>query len=501
METSRRYFSRPRLFNCVCLCLVLSLTAHGQQASAPRPSIPPELQASDQEISTLLTSADSKAQAGDYDSAFADSKAALELAEKKGLLGDRAIVEKSVAEGSFVRGKVDEAFTFYQASLQHAVDASNLVLQADVLTSLSALPQFQGNLPGALDLLAKAQDRANKSKNLYIRARVLGELGKLQLLSGKIEQGRKSVEEALNIDRVNNYGFEPLHSVYSAYATLAQPGLDFVKAIAQLESARDLAVERNNHIALVLAQNVLGGIYIRTGGVQKGIATLEATLNGNVLKDGQTVQMAKAFREAANLPFMKTTILEGLAQGYEAAHDADKALKVWNDLYLLSLESNFTLALAEAASKMASIYNSKKDVPDALHYYEVAIQAWRLLRNNPQLSLNLTSQALLLLQSGRGEEAVPLETEVAEIAQKTQDRKALVTAYGVLGEIYQPLNKFQEARAVLEKATNLISPGPGDTEIDPNVVIEHYTLLADDYKALRLPIKELIAIEKVTCSR
>jgi len=45
----------------------------------------------------------------------------------------------------------------------------------------------------------------------------------------------------------------------------------------------------------------------------------------------------------------------------------------------------------------------------------------------------------LLIQAGRGEEAVPLETEVADIAEKTQNRVALFTANGVLAEIYQPL--------------------------------------------------------------
>ena len=118
METNPIYCSRLRLFICVCLCLVLSLTARSQQPPVPRRYIPPELQASDQEIRKLLTAAESKSEAGEYESAFADSRAALELAEKKGLVGDRAIAEESVASGYFASGKLDESLKLYQASLQ-----------------------------------------------------------------------------------------------------------------------------------------------------------------------------------------------------------------------------------------------------------------------------------------------------------------------------------------------------------------------------------------------
>ena len=80
---------------CACVFLALSLTAQSQQPPAPIRYIPPELQASDQEeIRQLLTAAESKSEAGEYESAFAESKAALEFAEKKGLIGDRAIAEE-----------------------------------------------------------------------------------------------------------------------------------------------------------------------------------------------------------------------------------------------------------------------------------------------------------------------------------------------------------------------------------------------------------------------
>src|SRR6267154_3729376 len=131
METSPHYFSRLKLLICLVGCHELSLNAQSQQPPTPIRYIPPELQASDQEIRQLLAGAESKSEVGEYESAFADSKAALELSEKKQLVGDRAIAEESVAAGYFASGKLDESLKLYRASFQDAVDSSNLVLQAD----------------------------------------------------------------------------------------------------------------------------------------------------------------------------------------------------------------------------------------------------------------------------------------------------------------------------------------------------------------------------------
>jgi hypothetical protein len=110
-----------------------------------------------------------------------------------------------------------------------------------------------------------------------------------------------------------------------------------------LESARDLAVQKENYVALVLAENTLGALYVRNGEPEKGIATLEAARNGNILKDGQAVQMPGSFRVAATLPFMKATLLEALAQAYESAQEPDKALQTWNELYSLSMGVGFNM--------------------------------------------------------------------------------------------------------------------------------------------------------------
>ena len=457
---------------------------------------PPQLQANDQEVAALLKSAGTKSDTGDYDGAFSDCKTAVELAGKKGLVADRGIAEDTVAVGYFEQGKLDEAEQFFQASLQDATDSSNLVLQADVLVALSGYAQLTGNVPGALQLLHQALDRANESKDLYIKSRVLGELGRLQIVSGQVPEGRDSLEQALRIDQTNGYEWEALHRVYASYAWVAQQKPDYASAISELESAQDLALQKENNLALLLAETALGGIYIHGGQPAKGVAVLEAIRDGNVLRDGKTVETPGSFRLAAKLAYTRAVLWEALAQGYGATHQDEKALQAWSELYSLSALEGSKVGEAEAASSMGMLYKGKGDTKNALLFFGRSIEAWRQVGNDQMLSQMLISDSLTLIQAGQGMDAVPLEKQLIELARKHQDRKTEFTANMVLAEIYQPAGMLHEARGVLEKAEALIQPGPQDREIDGKAVLETYARLANLYKSVELPLRELVSLEK-----
>src|SRR5437016_5240025 len=52
------------------------------------------------------------------------------------------------------------------------------------------------------------------------------------------------------------------------------------------------------------------------------------------------------------------------------------------------------------------------------------------------------------------------------------------------------------ARHALERAISIIHPGPFDNEIDNNSVHLAYVTLSDIYRALAIPTKELVSIER-----
>ena len=234
----------------------------GQQA--PRtPNIPDELLAINPDVRAKLAAARSDSEMGKYTEAFEDDQQALDIAKKAGFSGDIALAEDAMASAEFISGKVQAGWDLDREALQNAVESSNFVLQADILTSLSSNSQSAGNLKGALSLLGQALDAADASKSLYMKSRVLGEMGRLQLLSRGKEEAKKSLDEALRIDSLNNYPFHALHLVYQAYLLLSDDQT-VKQGIQELEEARDAAVSDRNYLALVLAETALGASYIHT---------------------------------------------------------------------------------------------------------------------------------------------------------------------------------------------------------------------------------------------
>ncbi len=494
---SLRLENRSWLILILCI-LGLSFPAFCQRMPDTARYVPPELQPADPEVRNMIQSARTDYEAGRYEIAFSEEKTALAIAEKKNLVGDKALAEEDVASGYFAAGNLEESIKSYRASLQDAIDSSNLVLQADVLVALSTSPQLQGNMPGALELLNSALDRANQSKNVFIKSRVLGELGRNQVLSGNLNEGRHSISQALEIDKANGYVYEALHTVYLAYAILAAtpPTADPSLGIAKLEEARDLAMQKSSYIALILAESSLGQILIRKGEVSEGIRTLEAARDGKVFKDGKVVDMPVAFQVTISEPYMKATLLEGLAQGYGIAQETDKALQAWTELYSYSVASGMNVAEGEAALRLATLYRSKRDETNALKFYSIASETLRKLQDYIHLAQALNGEASFLIQLGKAEEAVPLEHEIAEIGRNIHNRQAQFFAEGALAEIYDPEGKLQDAKAALQQAEDLISPGPMDSEIDNKFVIEDYARSAVILKKLNDPIGEVIALEK-----
>lgn len=492
--TSQRFW-----LSSILLIGFLTSVAFGQQRSDTDRYLPAELQAGDPDIRKLLREAISDYDSGQDEAGLPKAKAALELAEKKHFVGDKALAEEVVAVGYFRSGNLDESMRSYRASLQDAMQSSNLVLQADVLVGLSTSSQQQQNLTGEIEILERALDCANRSKNLFIKARVLGELGRVQLFSGNVVEGSNFIKEALEIDKANDYAYEPLHSVYLAYAILAAtpPKAEPTAGIVKLEEARDLAVRRDSYIPLVLAENALAQILVRQGELSKGIRILELVRQGKILRGDVVAEMPSGFGRTVGQPYFKAVLLEGLAQAYDSGHEVDKALQAWIELYsLAAVSSAMTAVLGEAALRIASIYNQKGDASNALKYFACAVDASRKVQNWPRLSQSLTGEALLLIKLGRGEDAVPYEREIAEMGQKTGNRQQQFFAWGVLAEIYQPKGKFQEARDMLEKAVALIRPGPIDSEIENKYVIEDYARQAEIYEKLNEPIHEMIVLEK-----
>jgi tetratricopeptide (TPR) repeat protein len=227
--------------------IFLPSSAASQNKGFAASAIPPELTAADPEIRALLNDEDISCKLLSPNETVERIEKALQIADKRGLVRDRALVETVMGSALIGEGKFELAFLAFQKALQDSVDIKNEVLEADILLSLAAEAQIKGNNQKALDLIYRALTMSERNANLYEKARALGELGRLKLLMGKTSEAANSIDEALNIDRLNGYKFEAMHLVYRSYY-LGLTGND-EKAMASLSEARTKAILTRNAYA------------------------------------------------------------------------------------------------------------------------------------------------------------------------------------------------------------------------------------------------------------
>lgn len=474
--------------------LYLASAIKGQDRTASRPKIPAELIPRDPEIRELLGVGDDSCRAANPDAWVEKVQRALQIAENRGLIGDRAIVAALFASASITQGSLDQAFIILRKALQDSIDAKRDVVEADILVSLASEGQLKGNSQDAVDLVTRAVSLSEKTGNLYGKARALGELGRLRLAEGKYDEASGLIDEALNIDRLNGYKFEALHLVYRGSYLALTGKLD--QAIESLAQAREKAVEVKDPYSFILAENAYA-----FGSAKQGKAD-EATRQMNLIRAGELGEFVRDAKVrdclASNLalPVFHILFLEGFANVLEAANQKEREVQIWDEVFSTSEKLGLLAGEAEAKQKVADLENQLKKSDEAFKNYTLAAELYKKIGNEALLDQVEIAESVVLINSGRGKEAIPLVEEVALYAKRNNLRELEFRAYISLGGIYQPMGENGKARDALEKAISLVNPGPFDDQIDNQAVHLAYVSLSDIYRALAIPTKELISIER-----
>jgi len=331
-----------------------------------------------------------------------------------------------------------------------------MVLQADVLVALATLQQTSGHLDQAMKTVNQALDLSRKSKSLYLESRVLGELSRLQLLAGKQADALASIEEALQIDRVNGYSWEAGHLLYMAWVNAAESKVD--KAIEFVTSARDLAVKNEDYLTFVQASESLGQMYVHTGRKDEGIRTLQLARKGVSEQSKPLFQSPDGYSRAASRPYLKITFLEALGFAYEAANRPDDALKSWQDMYDAATTSSSTLARAESARHLADLYKTKKEFAKSIDYYALAAYASASAGNEQSKIEALTSESALLFQQGEKEKVLKIEEELLSLARASKNVQLQFMVDLVIAEILDGAGRADRVESALKDAESHVGP-------------------------------------------
>ena len=493
VEQSVHSFVRYSLVSFVCV-LLLSPCAVGTSQSLAEPRqryVPPEMLVANSELKSLLDAANHSADLGNYEECFATLQRALDFSTRQNSLGDKAIVEDHLAVAYFTQGKINDAKSQWLSSLSDGIAVSNLVLQADVLVALSALSQQEGDLNQSLRLANQALDLARKSKNLYIQSRALGELGHMQLLMGRPVDARASLDEALQMDRLNGYNWEAGHLLYLAWVNASESKLD--KAVDLAVTARDLAVKHSNYITFMQASFFLGNAYVHSNRAEEGIQLLEHDRKGISNEGKPLFESPEGYTKTVALPYFNVAFSEALGLAYEGANRPDEALKTWQELYDTA-SSSFGLAKAESARHIADLYKARKEFTKSIDYYARAAEA---SSSNEQNRIQaFTSEVALLSQQGDKERALKVEEEILPLAKASKNLGLQFFADMVIAELLDGTERFDRVETTLKDAESLVNSTAKIGGVENNNLVELYLRLADLYEKRHETQAELIAIEK-----
>jgi CHAT domain-containing protein/tetratricopeptide (TPR) repeat protein len=448
----------------------------------------------DPEIRELLHVGVDSCRAANTSAWVAEIEKALQIADNRGLVGDRAVLEAYLASVLIAQAKTAEAFVLLRKALQDSMDARRKVLEADILISLSVEEQMKGNNQQALDLVTRALALTAKTGNLYGKARGLGELTRLKLLVGKSDEASNAIDEALRIDKLNGFKFEALHLVYKSWL-LGVTGKDN-EAIDSLVQARTEALLVRDTNAFLSAEKSYAFVSARKGKADEAIRQLDLLRIGDLNEFTTDSKNRECLAYALRLPVFRVSLLEGFASVLETVNQKDKEIEIWQELYAVSQEQGFLAGEAEAKQKLADLENALKRTDEALRDYAEAADLYRKLQNDSSFDQVVFAESLLLLNSGRGKEAIPLVEEVANYAKQHGLREIEFASYMMQAGIYQKAGDTGKTRDALEKAIILVRPGPFDEKIDNHTVHLAYVSLSDIYRAAALPTEELISIDR-----
>jgi CHAT domain-containing protein/tetratricopeptide (TPR) repeat protein len=482
--------SKAALFYLAVLCLPAVVNPQ----SPPPTTVIPELTATDPDIRALLSPVDGSCKQQNPDESLDRLKKALRAFDGRGLVGDRALVEAALGSVLTGQGNLEMASLAFQRALEDAKEAKNEVLEADMLIAIASEAQVKGNIKESMNLVSQALSMSERNGNLYEKAHALGELGRLNLLTGKASEGGDQIDEALKIDKLNAYKFEALHLVYKGFY-LGGTGKED-QAIETLSDAKTKAIATTNAFAFVMAENSYAFGIARKGRADNAIDELESVRKGELQPFVRDPKERDCLTSAIAVPIFRVLVLEGLATVLRVADKKEKEIDVWRELFSMSRDLDLVAGEAEAEQKIGELENQLKKPEDALRDYTLAASLYRSTHNEGLLNQVEISQSLLLIQLGRGMEAVPLENEIASYAHNNSLRGPEFYADGVLGEIYQTAGDLASARDALEKAASLIRPGPFDDEIANSVVHQDYVRLSNIYRGLGSPQRELVSIDK-----
>lgn len=115
-----------------------------------------------------------------------------------------------------------------------------------------------------------------------------------------------------------------------------------------------------------------------------------------------------------------------------------------------------TVGIIASESKLGNAYYELTRYKEAQHAYNHAIELARKIKSDQYLMQLYINSANLLEITGYVEEALKMQLDVKQMAEKENNLPILITNYGNIGSCYSKLKQYDKARESFKKAIPLI---------------------------------------------
>ncbi len=212
-----------------------------------------------------------------YKVAHAQDMEALRLSRRSGDRHLEAISLNNLGSVADLSGRVDDAISYFEQALEIFEDVAYRRGIANCLSNIGAMVSWRGELADALERHRDAQRVYQEIGDIGGEGWSLMALGSILFHQGQLDEARRSLQQALALNREGTLSMDTWASYHMAQVALGQGQLD--EARLWIEQSFDLADSMGDEMSAADAEMLWGQIDLRIGNLRRAQERFEHVLN------------------------------------------------------------------------------------------------------------------------------------------------------------------------------------------------------------------------------
>ncbi|GAB4287029.1 MAG: LuxR family transcriptional regulator [Ignavibacteriaceae bacterium] len=355
---------------------------------------------------------------------YPDSIENNELAEAYRILANVYALQGSGELSALARLKAAELFYL---SGQVKDSASELLIAAGRYTALLKLEQ-------AYDLAVKSAEYAAEVKDLEIETQALALTGNILAMQGKINEGKKIVENALSVAIKNNLS-DAASIIYRRLASILEYASDYNSAREAYYSAYNYCITEGKEVSAQICLGCMSNTLFMTGDWKKSLEVCDEVINNKNTPGGSM---------AVGL------VIKGFILALRG--EFKKADRVLNQALTYSRKYDVIAAEIGCLWGFALLSEADADIDKAMSFYCSVFELWHKTQDRHDSIIVLIWAAYFFSEHSFEKELTRCTEALAVISSATGNPEALAGLAFALGETSLVNKSYQQAADKFDQA-------------------------------------------------